>query len=290
MTGGNSFFPAPANVWFPWDLGVMLCRPEGPGPEKGEAGEPVTTEASSAPVLMHCSPHTLHAHLSSHTSAPSNTHKPPRCPHRPPSPTAPPDSPGSHTGPVTRTCSPHRLHASHSYPSTLVHVTLPETVHAGVITPPSLCAHPTPAPTHFLSHTSACLPAPWLSTLCKVTPRSPPTGPWLPHTVCTHSFTQIPHRRLPSTSAAIQKPSPHGHFPSLSSSSLGPPGAPPPWPSAYPYCPLPFCARLTCPQSHTHTHQGSQHSHTLVVAAPHTSSTLFAAFPHSLHIRLPITN
>ena len=110
----------------------------------------------------------------------------------------------------------------------------------------------TPSPTaHTLSSAHKCLLAcPTGSPLSAKSHRVPfPQGPWLLHTVCTHSFTQIPHRRLSSTSTAIQKLSPHSHFPSLSSSSLGPPGHPPQGPLSTPVLSQAQLSTVT----HTHT-------------------------------------
>ena len=139
-------------------------------------------------------------------------------------------------------------------PSTLVHVSLPETFHAGLLTPPSLCAHPIPH-AHTLYFTHKCLLAcPTGSPLSAKSHHVPfPQGPWLPHTVCTHCFTQIPHKKLPSTSTAIQKLSPHSHFPSLSFSSLGPPGHPSLGPLHTHTVHSPSVPGLPV-HSHTHTH------------------------------------
>ena len=113
----------------------------------------------------------------------------------------------------------------------------------------------TPTLHHTLSFTHKCpLACPPHSPLSPKTRWAPlPQGPWLPHTVCTHCFTQIPRRRLPSTPTAIQKIPPHRHFPSLSLSSLGPPGHPPPGP-LYTHAVHSPSVPGSAVHSHTHTH------------------------------------
>lgn len=190
---GYQLFPVPASFG---SLGTSGSRLEGPGPEKGEPGEPVTTEAffSNSPDTL-LTPHSPCTPVFPHFSPHSYTHKPPHRPHCPPSPTAKPDSLQPPTQPLTYTCSPHpgpclsliRLPPLCTSP-------LPETFHAGLPhTLFSLCAHPHPPPPHFISHTSACLPAPLALHALQSHTTPFPQGPWLPTPVCTHCFTQIPH-------------------------------------------------------------------------------------------------
>ena len=179
--------------------------------------------------------------------------------------------------------TPHTLQASHLHPSTLVHTSPREIVRAGLHTPSPHFAPPTPT-TRFLSHTSACLPA--LHTLHSLTRH---TG--LPShrdpgflTLSVHTTShKVPHRRLPSTSTAVQKHSPHSHFPSLSSSSLVPRGI-----RYWDLCicilstPLLSQAHLTT-VSHTHTHTSNTQL-IRVVVTPLTPNTLSPVVPHSLHL------
>ena len=186
-----------------------------------------------------------------HVSSPSphpHRHQPPHTAHCPPSPTLHPDSPAAHT----HTPLIHSVLLTYT-PSTLVHRSPREISHAGLLTPSPHLAHPHPHRT--LSFTHKCpLACPPHSPLSPKTRWAPlPQGPWLPHTVCTHCFTQIPRRRLPSTPTAIQKIPPHRHFPSLSLSSLGPPGHPPPGP-LYTHAVHSPSVPGSAVHSHTHTH------------------------------------
>ena len=183
-----------------------------------------------------------------HTQAPSPSH----CP---PSPTAQPDSPASHTAP-SHTRVPHIGFMLLTYtPSTLVHVTLPEIFHAGLLTPPSLCAPPIPYPPHTFFHTQvpACLPH-WLSTLCKVTQRSLPSGT-LASSHCLYTLLHTNStQKAPVYFHCHPETFPSQPFPFTLFLLSGSPRASPSGPSAYAYCLLPFCPRLSCPQSHTYTH------------------------------------
>ena len=177
-------------------------------------------------------------------------------------------------------------------PSTLVHVTLPEIFHAGLLTLPSLCSHPIPHCPHtfFRTQVPACLPH-WLSTLCKVTPRSLPSGT-LASSYCLYTlFHTNSTQKAPIYFHCHPETFPSQPFPFTLFLLSGSPRASPSGPSVHSRS-VPGSAvhSHTHTHTHTHTHQGSQHSHTLVVAAPHTSNTLFPAFPYSLHIHLPITN
>ena len=222
-----------------------------------------------------------------HVSSPSphpHRHQPPHTAHCPPSPTLHPDSPAPHT----HTPLIHSVLLTYT-PSTLVHRSPREIFHAGLLTPSPHFAHPHPPP-HTLLHTQvpACLPS-TLSTLSQDTLGSPPTGTL----ASSHCLYTLLHTNSTQKAAIYfhchPETFPSQPFPFTVFLLSGSPRAPLSGPSAYTYCPLPFCPRLTCPQSHTHTHQGSQYSHTLAVAAAHTSNTLFPEFPHSLHVHLSIT-
>ena len=135
---------------------------------------------------------------------------------------------------------------------------------------------PSPTPPHTFFHTQvpACLPH-WLSTLCKVTPRSLPSGT-LSSSHCLYTLLHTNStQKAPVYFHCHPETFPSQPFPFTLFLLSGSPRASPSGPSAYAYCLLPFCPRLSCPQSHTYIHiKVRTFSHTSCGCSPHIQHTL----------------
>ena len=251
MTWGCQFLYYPCQFWLPYNFSSR-SRP-GINPliySKVQAKERRARGSQSLWQLLQQQPSPPLAPYSPSMfllTAPTVTDQPPHTPHCPPSPTPHPDSPAPHT----HTPLIHFMLLTYT-PSTLVHRSPREIFHVGLLTPSPHFAHPHPPP-HFHTQVPACLPS-TLSTLCQDTLGSPPTGT-LASSHCLYTLLHTNStQKAPIYVHCHPETSPSQPFPFTVSLLSGSPRASPSGPSAYAYCPLPFCLRLTCPQSHTHTH------------------------------------